>query len=229
MSRRIRAVLLDFYGTVCSGDRDAVLRVCTWVVDALDIPMSPEKFATAWGEFFFQEIERCNQGRFQTLHECELASLEAMFLSLGVNADPQPFVAELEAYWADPPIYSDAIEFLQHVDVPVCCVSNADTKPLLTAMENSGLAPSFHSVVSSEMASSYKPDERIFQSALAGLETRDSDVIHVGDSLHSDIAGANAMGITSVWINRVERIHDIGTADPDHTVTTLTDVLSLLA
>ncbi|MGE7823236.1 HAD family hydrolase [Paenibacillus sp. NPDC093718] len=36
------------------------------------------------------------------------------------------------------------------------------------------------------------------------------EVLHVGDSLTSDVAGAQALGIRAVWINRMNKMK------PDH-------------
>ncbi|MFA9425344.1 HAD family hydrolase [Natronorubrum sp. A-ect3] len=46
-----------------------------------------------------------------------------------------------------------------------------------------------------------KPSTVPFERALAELEVAADAAIHVGDSLHADIAGANAMGIDSAWID----------------------------
>ncbi len=45
-----------------------------------------------------------------------------------------------------------------------------------------------------------KPDTAPFERALSTLETEPEHTVHVGDSLHADIAGANAIGMDSVWI-----------------------------
>jgi HAD superfamily hydrolase (TIGR01549 family) len=45
-----------------------------------------------------------------------------------------------------------------------------------------------------------KPCASIFEKALALVDASPSEVIHIGDSLTSDIDGANQMGIKSVWI-----------------------------
>ena len=45
-----------------------------------------------------------------------------------------------------------------------------------------------------------KPDTAPFERALSSLETDPGRTIHVGDSLHADVAGANAIGMDSVWI-----------------------------
>ncbi|AGB33090.1 HAD-superfamily hydrolase, subfamily IA, variant 3 [Natrinema pellirubrum DSM 15624] len=45
-----------------------------------------------------------------------------------------------------------------------------------------------------------KPHAAPFEHALAELEVGPDAAIHVGDSLHADIAGANAMGLDSAWL-----------------------------
>jgi FMN phosphatase YigB (HAD superfamily) len=52
-------------------------------------------------------------------------------------------------------------------------------------------------------------------------------VIHVGDSLHSDVGGARKLGIRTAWVNRAERITDIGTDVPDMTWTDLNPLTQL--
>ncbi|WP_323173166.1 HAD family hydrolase [Natrialba sp. PRR66] len=46
-----------------------------------------------------------------------------------------------------------------------------------------------------------KPDAAPFEHALAALEATPETAIHVGDSLHADIGGANAMGLDSAWVD----------------------------
>ena len=226
MSHRFDVVFLDFYGTICSGDREVVERACGRIVSSLGLEMDAKTFAVTWGEQFFATMERSNHDHFQTLHSCELSSLSATFDDLGLTADPAPFVEDLEAYWRNPPIYEDALAFLKDLALPVCCVSNADTDALLAAIEKHNLQ--FDHIVSSEEARCYKPDPAIFQRALQRTGAAPHRTVHVGDSLHSDIAGAKNAGIDHVWICREDRIHDIGTVRPTRTVSLLTEVPSHL-
>ncbi|EGQ9919393.1 TPA: HAD-IA family hydrolase [Vibrio parahaemolyticus] len=46
-----------------------------------------------------------------------------------------------------------------------------------------------------------KPAASIFQKALNLVDVKPEEAIHIGDSLAADIAGANNMGILSVWVN----------------------------
>ena len=121
------AILIDFYGTICSGDRQAVEETCRGVVEQLNLSVSPTDLATRWGGRFFATIEKSNGSSFKTLRECETQSLRD---TLAVMDDPrdqeidiEALVAPLEAYWRDPPIFGDAIHFLNTVKRPVCCVS----------------------------------------------------------------------------------------------------------
>ena len=47
-----------------------------------------------------------------------------------------------------------------------------------------------------------KPDSRLFETALAEAGCSPEQLLHVGDSLENDIAGARNAGIRSIWLNR---------------------------
>ncbi|EMF7446139.1 HAD-IA family hydrolase [Vibrio parahaemolyticus] len=46
-----------------------------------------------------------------------------------------------------------------------------------------------------------KPAASIFQKALNLVDIKPEEALHIGDSLAADIAGANNIGILSVWVN----------------------------
>ena len=219
------AVLIDFYGTIAAGDRAAVEATCATIVSACRLSISPGEFAVWWGERFFRVVEESSHAGFRTLYECEMTSLTETLKDMRVNADPAPFVAQLEAYWRDPPLHQDAVEFLNGLQVPVCVVSNADTEPLQAAIGKHGLR--FDAVVSSESVRAYKPDGHIFRQALARIGTDPARTLHVGDSLHSDVSGAQSVGIAAAWVRRTDRIHDIGQCRPCRTCSTLTELGAL--
>jgi len=58
------------------------------------------------------------------------------------------------------------------------------------------------SIVTSEDVRSYKPRPEIFLRALELINVRPGEVLHIGDSLSSDIAGAKGLGISTCWLNR---------------------------
>ncbi len=72
-----------------------------------------------------------------------------------------------------------------------------------------------------------KPDPRIFQitARKAGCEL--DQLLHVGDSLETDVAGAQSVGAHGVWLNREGLTNDTG-IKPDHEIATLADLPGLL-
>ncbi len=52
-----------------------------------------------------------------------------------------------------------------------------------------------------------KPDERLFRIAVDKLKVQPDHVMMVGDSLKSDIKGAAAAGLITVWVNRDKKVN----------------------
>ena len=101
-------------------------------------------------------------------------------------------------------VYDDVIpcfERLQSAGVRLGVISNWDFT-LAPALEATGLMPYFDFTIASLVFGVEKPDPRIFEEAmrLSGLE-RDQ-VVHVGDDLDDDIAGAQRAGIRSIHLDR---------------------------
>lgn len=218
-------IFLDMYGTLTSGDRDAVESVCVDIVRDTGVAMSAHELSITWGERFFNYLDFCNGDDFKTLMDVERQTLRDTMSQLGVRIDAEPYCIKLQSYWQNPPLQPEVMEFFEKVKYPVCIVSNADHEDVLTVVNRLGL-PVEH-IVTSESTRSYKPDRRIFEAALELTGWRRDRVLHAGDSLHSDIGGAMIAGIRNVWVNRAHRIHDIGAHTPDHEVANLLELAAL--
>ena len=64
-----------------------------------------------------------------------------------------------------------------------------------------GIGKHFDVRVFSDEARVRKPDPRIFQRALEGLRLRPEQVVHIGDDVDADVAGAKGLGMRAVWFN----------------------------
>jgi 2-haloacid dehalogenase len=224
-------VFVDFYGTLADGDRVAVEGVCGELIELLGLPTTPGELAFAWAERFFAAIERCNHQAFRTLAECECDTLVETLAVYGKSVDPRPFVQKLTEYWSYPPLHTDARGFLSALAahrLPVCLVSNADRADIDSAIARHGLGPLVAEVVTSEDARSYKPLPAIFELALRQTGWSRQRVLHIGDSLHSDVGGALAAGLPAVWLNRPGRISDVGQHRPHHSAEGLTELIPIL-
>ena len=136
---------------------------------------------------------------------------------------------QLYAYWSHPTIYRESREVLsalRQAGMPVCLVSNIDNEELGSALRHLGL--SFVDVITSECCRAYKPRAEMFEAALSRLGLEPCQVLHVGDSLRSDVRGAKALGIPVLWINRKHRKTPKGDDAPDDVSTDLRGLLALL-
>ncbi|MBK9127336.1 MAG: HAD family hydrolase [Phycisphaerales bacterium] len=224
---QLDGVFLDMYGTLTTGDKAAVERACRHLVADFGLAMTPPELAVFWGDRFFAMLEEASHARFRPLAQLECESLVVSMRELGISAEPEPYVRHLVDYWRCPPLQPETREVLAALPVPTCIVSNVDTDDLRTAVDVTGLRVG--GTVTSEETRSYKPDAHIFEVALQRTGWRRDRVIHVGDSLHSDVGGARAAGLRSAWVNRAHRIHDVGTDEPDHELADLWGLLQLVA
>ncbi|MET1250012.1 HAD family hydrolase [Sporolactobacillus sp. STCC-11] len=103
-------------------------------------------------------------------------------------------------HWRTSPLFDDAKVFFDHIDLPVYVLSNIDTSDLQAVIHHHQLK--IDGSITSEDVHSYKPRPKLFQQALNRYQLDADDVLHVGDSLSSDIAGAKKAGIKCAWINR---------------------------
>jgi len=101
-------------------------------------------------------------------------------------------------------------------------VSNGNSCP-----ERCGLSGRFQFVLFSQDVGIAKPAPEIFLSACeqAGCEPR--QLMHVGDSLETDVAGANGVGATSVWLNR-DGMENCSRIVPDYEIGSLDELKRLV-
>jgi 2-haloacid dehalogenase len=220
-------LFLDMYGTLTSGDRAAVEHTCAAIVRDTGLPLTAGELSIAWGERFFAAMDDAHGRDFETLYEVEARTLVETLATYGRAVPPQPYVDMLVAYWQAPPLQPEVPEFLATVRAPVCIVSNADHADILAALARHGIQVA--DVVTSQEVGCYKPHPRIFDMALERTGWRRARVLHVGDSLHSDVGGARAAGLRAGWVNRAHRIHDVGTHQPDHEFADLLGLRDLIA
>lgn len=153
-----------------------------------------------------------------TQRAIEIESLRRLLERYQVDLKASELAARLFAHWQAPAVFDDARRFLRHNTLPVCIVSNIDTADLRAACTHAGWE--FEFLVTSESCRSYKPRAEMFQSALEMLGCQPQEALHVGDSLASDVQGAQALGIDVVWVNRALKPLPGGIA-PTYTVATL--------
>jgi len=121
-------------------------------------------------------------------------------------------------------LYSDvipAIDFLRP-NYTIGLLSNGNGYP-----EQCGLQERFGFMIFSENVGIEKPNASIFHVACDQANCTPNELMHIGDSLESDIAGANGVGAVSVWLNRNAE-HNTSAIIPDYNIQSLTEIADIL-
>jgi putative hydrolase of the HAD superfamily len=96
-------------------------------------------------------------------------------------------------------LFEDVLPVLRDISQTrrIGIVSNGNTLP-----DRVGLGGVFSFTVFAEECGARKPDPEIFRIAAEAAGCAIGEMLHVGDSLYSDIGGAQAAGVRSVWLKR---------------------------
>ncbi len=114
-------------------------------------------------------------------------------------------------------------------DANLGLVTNGDEATQTVKLEALGITDVFDTLVFVDPSGGVppKPDSAPFERALTALDVEPENAVHVGDSLGADVAGANAMGIDSVWVPHEERIEN-PTPEPTYTLPSLAEFPTVL-
>lgn len=101
------------------------------------------------------------------------------------------------------------LEVLATRGFKLAVVSNWDDR-LRPLLRNLHLDQFFQTVAVSGELGTHKPSPAIFQRALAGLDVRSGEALHVGDSLLEDVEGARLAGLHALLLRRGESVEREG-------------------
>lgn len=195
----VQAVFIDFYGTVVYED-GAVIKEVTREISETGNKENPADIGAYWWKEFQSAFTASFGESFRLQRELELESLEKTISRFHSSADPEKLSRQMFSYWMAPPIFEESKSFFAASPVPVYVVSNIDRADVIAAIKFHGLKP--NGVFTSEDARAYKPRKELFELALRETGLRADQVVHIGDSLSSDVQGADRVGISAIWVNR---------------------------
>ena len=163
------------------------------------------RFGAAWSR-------RANFGYRR--HEWE-AIVDEIFAGLAPERPSRTFFDALYRRFDEPEcwrIHSDVVEVLEALrerGVRLGLISNWDDRlrPLLTRLD---LARWFEVIVISCEAGWVKPDRRIFETAAHAFWLQPGAILHVGDCLSEDVAGARAAGFRALLLDRAGQVAQPG-------------------
>ena len=198
----VKAVFLDFYGTVVHEDGEVIKEINQIIMETGRVNDKSQIGVFWWNEFQTMFMNSYGSA-FEKQRTLEYKSLEKTLTRFQSDANAAELSERMFAHWVKPPIFDESKEFFERCPVPVYIVSNIDTADIMSALQYHGLNPA--GVFTSEDAKAYKPRKELFQLALSSVKLQADEVVHIGDSLSSDVRGASVLGINTIWVNRSQR------------------------
>ncbi len=217
----IKALFLDFYGTVVHEDGEVIKKITQIIYETGKVENKSD-IGTFWWLDFEKMFTDAFGDRFETQRALEEKSLEHTLAKFASTADAKELSNFMFEHWLKPPIFDDAKTFFDTCQLPIYLVSNIDTADILQAVEYHSLKPA--GVFTSEDAKAYKPRKELFELALKSTGLKADEVIHIGDSISSDVKGASSADIKALWLNR------FGKEVPDGIkyISNLSDIFSIV-
>lgn len=217
----IKAIFMDYYGTVVHENGPIAMEVVKRIYKNSNAE-SPEEVFRYWWKTYKEKLACANGADFRTQHEVALDNFKELLMHFHSSEDPEKLLVRMEEHWCTTPVYEDARKFMENVKFPVYFVTNSDDKYVYESVKKHNLYPK--GVITSEQAKYSKPRKEIFLYALERIGVKAEEVIHVGDSLQSDVKCAGEAGIKSVWLNREAKTAPEGVMCAE----SLTDVLKII-
>jgi len=191
-----RVLTFDCYGTLIDWER-GILNALRPVLDRHDVTLSDDEALELFGELE-AEAER---GPYLPYREVLTVVLAGFSERLGFTLDDDERLALADSVGDWPP-FPDTVDGLRalarHYELVI--LSNIDDE--LFALSAKHLRAEFANVITAQQVGSYKPNPRNFEVALERVGVPKERVLHVAQSLFHDIEPANAIGLTTVWVNR---------------------------
>lgn len=186
----------DCYGTLIDWET-GILDALRPVFAAHRVELLPERTLERYGEL----ESAAERGPYREY----TAILRTVLAGLGSQFGFTPTALELEQFSTsvkDWPAFPDSPAALQalHKKYRLAIVSNIDDD--LFAHSAQRLQVRFDWIITAQQVKSYKPSLNNFRMAFDRIGVPQNRILHVAQSLFHDIAPANTLGLTSVWVNR---------------------------
>ena len=233
----IKAVTFDLWNTIIS-DKDYTdqrVKCLAETLLKLNISRSYDEIIEACiaSHEYVHEVWRDENYRYSPADERLNHILERLSAELTEDLRRRVLKEFEELVIADPPPLIEGVretlEFLSpRCKMGIICDTGVTPgRVLRKVLAGHQILGFFNVTVFSDEIGYNKPHKTMFETALTNLEAKPSEAIHVGDLLHTDIAGAKAIGMKTVWFNRK------GTANsephkPDYKIKTLPELIIIL-
>lgn len=197
----LKAVFIDYTGTMVREDEPYTRELVRYFASHSELKDPNEILRVVWTKF--KEIEAESYGdSFRKNDEKVDFILEYCAWEHGLLGDFSYIHEVWHKVWTYAPLYDDVKPFFERTKLPVYVLSNDDLCFLEESMRVKDLHPA--GIISAEAARACKPNLLIFKKAMETAGVMPEEVVHIGDSITSDIEPALLLGITPIYISRKE-------------------------
>ena len=158
----------------------------------------------------YSELEaQSEQGDFQPYREV----LQSVVRGFGERLGFKPSEAEIRSLPESLPRwqpFADTVAGLRQLKshYKLAILSNVDDD--LFALTAPKLGVVFDQVVTAQQAKAYKPSLKLFSLAQEKINVAPDHWLHVGQSIYHDVLPAQAMGLATIWVNRLSPRAGVG-------------------
>lgn len=121
----------------------------------------------------------------------------------------------------------DVLRSLRSAGVKLGLITNGDAQGQRSKVVKAGLEPCFDSILLAGEFGVAKPDPRVFHHTLEQLRATPDQAWMVGDNLHADVGGAQAVGIYGVWVDWCDNgLPDDSAVKPDRIIRSIRELVN---
>lgn len=231
-----KGILFDLDSTLCDSEKEAHKKG----MEALYTSYNDE-YAITEGDFdkLFRdsraEVKREHKG-LAASHE-RLMYIQRMIEKTHKTVVPELILKHYHAYWDTlienltllPTVLETLVE-LKRMGLKTAVVTNLTSYVQFRKLVKLEISNYIDYLVTSQESGSEKPHPGIFLFALNKMNLLPQDVIMVGDSLETDIDGAIATSIDSVWLytERSSNSELLQEIKPMYTIQTISEILEII-
>ncbi len=198
-----KAVFIDYTGTIMQEESEYAVLIARTLVENSTINSMKEAFVIWWS--LIKKYEKSCYG-MEYLTEDEIVELILRILKddYSLCCNEKVIVDVVHKFWSKSPMFDDVRDFFDSCPLPIYIITNNGSEYVSQFLEDNHLK--YSEIICADMVRAYKPHREIYEKALALSGCNADEVLHVGDSIESDVRGALAAGIPVCLLDRKNKI-----------------------
>ena len=195
----VKSIFIDYTGTIIQEKGEDLEKIVLRIWKNSNFK-NPEEIAVSWWNRLKMMEEKSFGDTFLTEDEIVEHLLKLFEEEEGLADNFSELHKLFQRFWMYAPIFEDVEEFFEKCPLPIYVITNTGVCYVQECLKHNGLKAA--GIISGELVRAYKPHKELFEYALKVCGCNAEEVIHIGDSIISDVNGALTAGITPILLDR---------------------------